>query len=175
MNFAVISASLNPRSRSRVLARRAADQIEKAGESVDWIDLQEVGPLPLCDGGAAYNDPKVQQLDERIANAAGILMAAPIYNYYVNAAAKNVVELTGYSWKGKVVGFLGAAGGKSSYMSMMDLANSLMLDFRCIIVPRFVYSVKADVDGDSIVNEEIARRADELAAELVRITKGISD
>jgi FMN reductase len=37
----------------------------------------------------------------------------------------------------KVVGFLCAAGGKSSYMSVMRLANSLMLDFRCLIIPHF--------------------------------------
>ena len=28
----------------------------------------------------------------------------------------------------------------SSYMSVMAYANSLMLDFRCVIIPRFVYA-----------------------------------
>ena len=69
-----------------------------------------------------------------------ILLATPIYNYDVSAAAKNMVELTGSAWRDKTVGFICAAGGTSSYMSVMGLANSLMLDFRCIILPRFVYA-----------------------------------
>ena len=70
----------------------------------------------------------------------GIVVATPIYNYDASAAAKNLVELTGRAWQNKVVGFLCAAGGDGSYMSIMALANSLMLDFRCVIVPRFVYA-----------------------------------
>jgi NAD(P)H-dependent FMN reductase len=71
-------------------------------------------------------------------SARAVIIATGIYNYDANAAVKNLVELTGDAWENKVVGFLCAAGGMSSYMSIMSLANSLMLDFRSIIVPRFV-------------------------------------
>ena len=40
-----------------------------------------------------------------------IIVATPIYNYDANAAAKNLVELTGSAWEDKTVGFLCAAGG----------------------------------------------------------------
>ena len=82
----------------------------------------------------------VDELKSEIKNSSSILIASPIYNYDLNAAAKNLIELTGKSWKDKLVGFISAAGGQGSYMSPMSYANSLMLDFRCIIIPRFVYA-----------------------------------
>ena len=66
-----------------------------------------------------------------------IVVAVPIYVYDTNAAIKNFVDLSGRAWTDKPVGFLCAAGGPSSYMAILGLANSLMLDFRCLIVPRF--------------------------------------
>ncbi len=86
----------------------------------------------------------------------------PIYNYDVNAAAKNLIELTGRAWTNKVVAFLCAAGGQGSYMSVMPLANSLMLDFRCVIVPRFVYATGEHFDDDGRIDDSITRRTHEL-------------
>ncbi len=64
----------------------------------------------------------------------------PVYNYDVNAVAKNFIELMGEDALGnKTVGFMLSAGGGGSYMAVMPFANSLMLDFRCWIVPRFLY------------------------------------
>ena len=85
----------------------------------------------------------------------------------MNAVAKNLVELTGRNWADTVVGFLCSAGGKGSYMAPMGLANSLMLDFHCLILPRFVYAEEEAVVEGSIQDEEILRRIDELCRELV--------
>ncbi len=142
----VISASLNPKSRSRLLAK-AAHSRAAAKKPTAWLDLQEF-PLPLCDGGASYGDPNVIEITKQITQAKAILIATPIYNFDVNAALKNLIELTGKAWEGKLVGFICAAGGKSSYMSVMSVANSLMLDFRTIIIPRFVYA-----DGDAFTGD----------------------
>ena len=80
------------------------------------------------------------------------MIATPIYNYNVSSSAKNLVELTGKAWTDKVVGFLCAAGGRGSYMGCMGLANSLMLDFRSLILPRFVYAT-----GDPFAGEQNQR------------------
>ncbi|MES1168133.1 MAG: NAD(P)H-dependent oxidoreductase, partial [Oleiharenicola lentus] len=87
----------------------------------------------------------------------------PIYNYDGNAALKNLIELTGRAWENKVVGFLCAAGGVASYMSIMPLANSLMLDFRCVVVPRFVYATDAAFADGRLVDADQLRRVAELA------------
>ena len=81
--------------------------------------------------------------------------------------------MTGPSWIEKVVGFIGTAGGERSYMAIMGLANSLMLDFRSIIVPRYVYASRESFSGGS-PNEEIAGRLDALAADLNRFATALS-
>jgi NAD(P)H-dependent FMN reductase len=152
MNILLISGSINPNSRSRLLVQAAEKELQGMGVETRLIDLKDY-PLPLCDGGEAYNDPRVDELAAFIKGADAILVGIPVYNYGVNAAVKNLLELTGSAWEDQVVGFLCAAGGRSSYMSVMSFANNLMLDFRCLILPRFVYASGNDFSGDSIAPE----------------------
>lgn len=163
-----IAASLNVRSRSQVLARHADARLAAAGHEHRLIDLRE-HELPMAGAPGCWEDERVRALREAVTPASHLVLAVPIYNYYANAAAKNAVELLGGSLEGKVVAFLCAAGGRSSYMSVMSLANSLMLDFRCLVLPRFVYATKGDVDGDVITSEAIVRRLDVLCDELVSV------
>jgi NAD(P)H-dependent FMN reductase len=173
VRIALISGSLNPESLSRQMAQRAEKALKGAGAEVDFIDLQAI-QLPMCDGDSAYSDPEVERTRSRIESAAGILIAAPVYNFYLNAAVKNLIELTGSAWEDKVVGFLNAAGGYSSYMSVMSVANSLMLDFRCVIVPRFVYAVGSAFRDGAVSDGKVAERIDQLANELVRFASRLS-
>lgn len=164
--YLVISASLRSGSHSRLMGQFLASELQG-----DHLDLREY-PLPMCDGEAAYEDPKVEHLRARVAAARVILLAVPIYNYDANAAAKNLVELTGGAWEDKIVGFACAAGGESSYMSIIGLANSLMLDFRCIILPRFVYALGDDFDDGKITSTEIKRRLQQLAESARQLRNG---
>lgn len=168
----LISSSLHPDSRSRILARACADRLCTLGEDSQLFDLSE-SRLPQCDGATAYGDPNVQQLGKLIEQADAILIASPIYNFDVNSAAKNAVELTGRAWTGKVVGMMLAAGGQGSYMSAMGLANSLMLDFRCIIVPQFIYATGDSFEGSRLADENVQGRVDLLVNETLRIARAL--
>jgi len=168
MTYLVISSSLNPKSLSRLLALTAFNNFKKKDASAEWLDLADHS-IPFCDGDSTHKNSEVKKLREKINNAQGILFAVPIYNYDVNAAAKNLIELTGDAWTNKVVGFLCAAGGKSSYMSVMGLANSLMLDFRCLIIPRFIYSTNEDFSEGKVTDSQVKDRISELIKELERI------
>ena len=75
----------------------------------------------------------------------------------------------GDAWSNIIFGFLCAAGGKASYMSVMSLANSLMLDFRCLIIPRFVYTVNEDFTEDDMTDPKVKAQVKDLAKELIRI------
>ncbi|MEM7576571.1 MAG: NAD(P)H-dependent oxidoreductase, partial [Planctomycetota bacterium] len=104
MNVLIIACSLNPVSRSAVLAAALAERLSGDAVSVEVVDLRDV-TLPLCDGGSAYAAPEVGEMSRKISEADAVILAVPIYNYDVNAAAKNLIELTGKAWIGKVVGF----------------------------------------------------------------------
>ena len=171
--YLILSTSLNPNSRSRVLAREVADRLAARSRDVQFYDLQEV-ELPFCDGGACYADPQVQRLGELVSGAKGILIATPIYNYDASATAKNVVELTCKAWTETVVGFVCAAGGGVSYMAPMGLANSLMLDFRSFILPKFVFATgKAFDEQNALIDEDVVARLDELTNSLVTVTEAL--
>lgn len=171
--FLVLSCSLNEASRSHRLAALAEEALADAGETAALIDLRDYD-LPFCDGGESYGAPQVRELNARIEEAAGLIVAAPIYNYDLNAAAKNVVELTGRSWRGKTVGFAVAAGGRSSYMAPLGMANSLMADFRCVIAPRFVYAAPADFTAEGTPSPEVRSRIERLAGDVIQLAAASS-
>jgi FMN reductase len=170
--YLVVSTSGNPDSNSRRMGRLALAHLQKAGADCEWLDISELG-LPLCDADKCYTQPSAQRVSKAVAAADGILIATPVYNYDVSAAAKNLVELTGSAWENKVVGFLCAAGGMNSYMSVMAFANSLMLDFRTVIIPRFVYATGRAFDADELKDDKVGERITELAAELIRFTQAL--
>ena len=169
----ILSGSLHPTSRSRVLAKHCRQILSDHSIANDYFDLAET-PLPPCDGAAAYGDPAVVDLAQRIGESAGVIIASPVYNYDVNAAVKNAVELTGRAWTDKVVGLMLAAGGAGSYMSAMGLASSLMLDFRCLIIPRFVYATGEHFEGDAVADDEIDRRVKRLCEDMRKLSSAMT-
>ena len=150
-----------------------AKYLQKNLVNVEFFDLQD-NPLPMCDGDECYELPEVLDFREKVKNAEGIIMAIPVYNFNVSSGAKNIVELGGRMLYDKTFGFICAAGAKSSYMSVMSLANSLMIDFRCYIIPKFVYAIKHDFEDGKITNSDIKERIEELGKELVRVSKALN-
>ncbi len=140
------------------------------GEILDLTKLE----LPPCDGNSCYGHPNTIKAAAMVANADCILMATPIYNFDVNSTAKNFLELTGQGWTDKVTGFICAAGGQGSYMSVMAFANSLMLDYRCLIVPRFVYAMGPSFENGRLIDTEVSERIEELVDVILRYAKSLS-
>ena len=157
MRLLIFSCSLNSASRSAQLAQLALEDCRAEGRDAELVALEPL-KLPVCDGDGVYDLPAVIELADKIRAAQGIILALPVYNYGINAAAKNLVELTGEAWTGKVIGFICAAGDPGSYMSVMPFANSLMLDFRCVIAPRFVYATAQEFADEQLAEDGDLRR-----------------
>jgi FMN reductase len=171
MNVLVLSASLSPRSRSRALALLALEDAKRlAGVEASWLELRELR-MEFCDGrpGSDYN-ADTRRLIAAVADADGILLAFPIYNYSCNAAAKNAVELAGEGFVRKRVGLLCAAGGQGSYMAPQMLAQSLILDFQTTVIPRYVYATGAHFEGETLVDREVRERITRLVQAVAEAT-----
>jgi FMN reductase len=166
--YLIVSGSLRPNSRSRAMAQFLAHCYRSQGIAAQTIDLRSL-PLPFCDGEAAYDHESVIAVSKTISGARVVIIATPIYNFDASAALKNLIELTGESWEDKIVGFLCAAGGSASYMSVMSFANSLMLDFRCLIIPRIVYATNEDFSDGQLSSSEVRQRVRALALASTRI------
>jgi FMN reductase len=59
-------------------------------------------------------------------------------------------------------------------MSPIGLANSLMLDFRSLIIPRFVYAVKDDFEDDGDLSDQLRARVDDLVRAAVDLARALA-
>ena len=166
MSLLIISSSLNPDSRSRKLAKVAVAYATEAKIEANTIDLSDY-PLDICDGGKSFENANIEPIVKLIEQADAIVLCGPIYAYAMAAATKNLIELTGRAWMGKPVGIMATAGGKNSYMAVLGTANSLMLDYRCPIVPKYVY---VDPSGFDENTGEVTAQIGKRVAELVETT-----
>jgi len=164
----IIATSLAEDSRSQILARKFAAHLAEQDISYELVDLRDLN-LPLAGKTESWEGAEIVALRKTILASSHIIFSVPIYCYDVNAAAKNVIELAGRCFIKKIVGFLCTAGGHNSYMSVMGLANHLMIDFRSVIVPRFVYVVTSDWTDETTLNPEIEDRLKLLVVDMQSI------
>ena len=176
MKIIIISSSLDKKSRSMIMAEYANSLLSESGIETTLLDLRDYD-IPLCDGSDYRLHKDIKTIRSTIAKSDAIIISMPIYIYSANAAARNIIEWTGRAWEEKPVAFMCAAGGQNSYMSVMSLADSLMLNFRCIILPRFVYSLSTAFDDAKkrIVSEEIQSRINQLCQRLTKIAGALKN
>lgn len=175
----IVSTSLDPQSQSRVLAFDAARHLKDRGAGVQVVDLRQ-RPLPAFDNADAHDNQDVIALKEAIVQADAVIIAAPVYNWSLGSASKNMVEVTGATgengrkaaWFDKFVTFLCAGGLPHSYTAYTALASSMTLDFKCIINPYMVYVTDRDI-ADEMLSSGASQRMEktldvalELAARL---------
>jgi FMN reductase len=153
----IIGTSLNEESKSQLLAETFETHLLEAGYSCERIDLRLLA-LPFSGSGESWGSSNASNLKASVDRSSHVVFAVPIYCYDVNSAAKNVIELIGQAFTRKVVSFICSAGGSSSYMSVMGFANHLMLDFRSVVVPRFIYVDDSGWDEGLILKPEIEDR-----------------
>ena len=63
--YLIISTSLTPNSRSRILAQLALTVFNEKEVGAEFFDLRDID-LPFCDGDKCYDDPTVKKLEEII-------------------------------------------------------------------------------------------------------------
>ena len=164
----IIGTSLNGESKSQLLAEKFETQLLNAGVSCERIDLRSL-TLPFSGSAESWSSSDASNLKASVERSSHVVFAVPIYCYDVNSAAKNVIELIGRAFTKKVVSFICSAGGTSSYMSVMGFANHLMLDFRSVIVPRFVYVEESGWNEGSVLKPEMEERMDLLLDDMKEI------
>lgn len=170
MSVLIVSTALRAGSKTQVIADALRAACEAAGVAASVLDLATT-PLPLCDGASCYQDAGVTAATVQVRAARAVVLCFPVYNHQANAAAKNFVEVTNAGWEGKVVGLVANGGTDRSYLAPLSMANSLMVDHRCLVVPRFVFVTPTNFDpaGRLAANGEIATRLAELAREIAHL------
>jgi len=171
MKVLIISTSLHPHSRSRLLATRILSYFPEKVANVSFLDLAEYS-LPLCDATTCVQNPQVQEIIKKVSQADALIFAVPIYNYNISSTAKNFIELVGDALQEKVVGFICASGTSKAYMSILSMMNSLLLDFRTLIVPHFVFADLDDLpENETKISDELEARLQKLGSMTLALAK----
>jgi len=170
MKIVIVSSSLNKASRSLILSEYAEQYLTKQNIECSIINLADYN-VPFCGAPGASTHPDVLKIQNEIETAQAIITSGPIYNYGINAALKNILDITGSVWQDKPIAFMCVAGGQASYMAVMQFATNLMLNFRSIILPRFVYATSETVNIESrdIEDESIKERIEELCIKINKL------
>ncbi len=158
MKTLILSSSLSPRSRSYLLCRATEERLlREAGCEIDFVDLREVELAP-------HHRPRPQDMDtlkERITAADNYILGMGVHCYSVNDSLKLVLDNCCEGMVGKFFGILCAGGGQRSYLSTMHLTQICMNEWRMIQLPRVVYALWKDFEGDTIPEGELSLRLDE--------------
>ena len=181
MNFAIVSCSLAANSRSRVLARCAANVLAGLGHEHTFIDLRETQLEPF-DNEHAFESPAFAMMHRAIDQCDGVIVASPIYNWGLASTAKALIEVTGATgqdgrtaaWFDKVVTFVCSGGLPHSYMAYGPVAVSMMLDFKCIVNPYMVYATDRDFGDGLALGDKLHARLERTLAVKVELASALA-
>lgn len=153
-----LSGSLRQGSYNTALLRTAID-LAPSGIEVEVADIRDI-PLYDEDLRAKGIPDSVQRFRDRIANADGILVVTPEYNFSVPGVLKNAIDWASrppsQPFAGKPLGIMGASGGMSGTMRaqyhLRQIAVSL--DMHVMNKPEvFVRSAGEKIADGRIIDE----------------------
>lgn len=139
------------------------------GTTTDVIDLRTVD-LPLYDPDAEADERgEAADLLRRVRKADAVVLGSPVYHGSYSSTFKNFHDYCGFDeYEETVVGLVAIAGG-GSYASTLEHMRSTVRGVHGLVVPRQVGIRNARhkfADGE-LTDENIARRLDDLAAQVV--------
>ncbi|MEZ0217212.1 MAG: NADPH-dependent FMN reductase [Rariglobus sp.] len=177
------SASARRESLNKKLLAVAVTAVREAGGEVTLIDLNDY-VLPLYHGdleeaeGLPANAAKLIGL---IASHAGLLIASPEYNSMITPLLKNTLDWCSRAeddpFPGKVAAVVSASPGPFGGVRSQKLAQQLLIQLGCHVVPAQAILPRADkaFDATGALTDARAQKAvTTLAAALVDTTQKLS-
>ncbi|MCM3761428.1 NAD(P)H-dependent oxidoreductase [Alkalihalobacillus oceani] len=151
------------------------DEIQKVDSTVETelLDLKNY-QLQFCDGRdpAAYEGDTKKVID--IMNAADVfLFGTPIFNGSLSGPLKNLIDLTPVAaLRNKVIGFIATGAIPQHYLVIENQLKPIAGYFRAFVAPSSVYVTRDHFnERQELIDEEVLRRIEHLAKELVHMGK----
>ena len=171
---------------NKKLIGSAAHSAKNAGANVTLIDLADYR-LPLYDGdleaaeGVPENALKLKALFK--AHDA-LLIAAPEYNSSITPLLKNTMDWISREWQGesglvpyqrKVAAIMATSPGQFGGMRMLPHLRQILNTLGVLVLPGQLSVPQAGEAFNPDGRLKSTERLDELVAELVRVTAGVSN
>lgn len=149
----LIGAATPPGRLAAAMAATVASLRHDAGSvDVDVMNLAET-TIDICDGRPLdqYNAETRRAVD-RIATAAAVLIAAPVYRASFPGVLKNLLDIAPVeSLQGKPVGIVAMGGSAHHYLAVDTQLRQVLGWFGALVAPTGVYLTGADFrDGQLI-------------------------
>jgi chromate reductase len=143
VRIAAVAGSLRKDSFNRKLLALAVREAEKAGATVDVLDLKVLA-LAIYDGDveAAGMPDAVVKLKERLTQAQGLLIATPEYNGSIPGGLKNAIDWAsrppGNPFKDKPALVMGATPGPAGTLYSQAHLRQSLVNLGAWTLPGFV-------------------------------------
>lgn len=164
MTVLLIAASPSQHSRSAALLAHAGRRLERAGQSIQRLQVRELNSQALVQ--ANFSDASIVAATEQVAQAQVLIVATPVYKAAYSGVLKVFLDLLSQTaLKGKTVLPL-ATGGSPHHMLALDYALRPVLQSLGAkhILPG-IYATDAQVtltpEGGSTLAPELAQRVDD--------------
>lgn len=170
---------------NKKLIRSAVASAQNAGAAVTLIDLADYR-LPLYDGdleaaeGVPENALKLKTLFKA---HQGLMIASPEYNSSITPLLKNTLDWISRESQGesglvpfrhKVAAIMGTSPGPFGGMRMLPHLRQILNTLGVLVLPGQLSAPKAGEAFDHDGSLKSTERLDELVAELLRVTGGLS-
>jgi chromate reductase, NAD(P)H dehydrogenase (quinone) len=171
LNIAGLCGSLRTASYNRA-ALDAAGRLMSAGMTLHIETFAQI-PIYCADAQERAWPTEVLELGEAIANADGVLIASPEYNFGVPGGLKNALDwlsrLSEQPFSGKPVAIMGAATGPVGTARMQYELRRVMhgLEAQVLLKPEiFISNAKSKFDGEGRLVDEVTLKfiGDQMAA-----------
>lgn len=170
---------------NKKLINHAVTSAQNAGAQVTLIELADY-PLALYDGDleAASGVPEnALKLKTLFKSHDALLIAAPEYNSSVTPLLKNTLDWISREWqgesglvpyRGKIAAIMATSPGQFGGMRMLPHLRQILNTLGVLVLPGQLSVPNAEKAFDETGKLKSTERLDELVAELVRVTAGVS-
>jgi FMN reductase len=149
----MLVGAATPPGRLAAAVAFAADAAQ-GDAAVDILNLAEV-PVEICDGRAleAYGGA-TRQAVARIAAAAAVLIAAPVYRASFPGVLKNLLDITPVeALQQKPVGIVAMGGSPHHYLAVDTQLRAVLAWFGALVAPTSVYLTGGDFKDGRLAAE----------------------
>ncbi|MFS8884688.1 NADPH-dependent FMN reductase [Synechococcus sp. H70.2] len=153
--------SAGPPPRSEAILHHAAGILASLGLKTEFVSVRDLPPEDLV--RVNFESPQLKQIQEKVAQAAGIILSAPVYKASYPGVFKALLDLLDQdAFVGKVILPI-ATGGTLAHLLAIDFAMKPVLAVMgATHILKGIYILSSQIqfepDGTLRLEEEIAER-----------------
>ena len=140
--------------------------------SIDILSLAET-PVEICDGRALdkYNEATRDAI-ARIAGAAAVLIAAPVYRATYPGVLKNLLDIAPVeSLQGKPIGIVAMGGSPHHFLGVDWQLREVLTWFGALVAPTSVYVTGGDFKDGQLTSDSARKDLAALVETLIALAR----